>query len=230
MEELTVSFVFLQGVLSFFSPCFLPLLPAYLSFLTGQSVLSEDNFKPSKTLIKNSLFFVLGFSVVFVLLGATATALGSFLVQNVEVIRKIGGLFIIVFGVYSMGIIKIPFLMKEKKFNYAPKKAEAFPSFLLGISFSFGWSACIGPYLAPILTLSAYSETVYYGMLLLLIYSMGLAIPFLFLSITFGHVWKYVKRIYKYMRVIKIISGLILIIMGILIFMDKSYLLVNLFS
>ncbi len=230
MEELTLSFVFLQGAISFFSPCFLPLLPAYLSFLAGQSITEDNNYKPSKKLLTNSVFFVLGFTVVFVLLGATATALGSFLVQNVATIRMIGGIFIILFGLYNMGILKFPAFLKDKKFNYAPKRADILSSFLLGLSFSFGWSACIGPFLAPILTLSAYSETVYYGMFLLLIYSLGLAIPFLLIALFFGYVWKYVKRIYKYMHIIRFISGLLLVLMGILIFMNKSYMLIGIFQ
>ena len=230
MNGLTLPFVFLQGVVSFFSPCFLPLLPAYLSFLAGQGIINEKQYKTSKKLLINSSFFVLGFTVVFVLLGATATALGSFLVQNVVIIRKIGGIFIILFGLYNMGIIKLPLLLKEKKIHYSPKKASFASSFLLGISFSFGWSACIGPFLAPILTLSAYSETVYYGMLLLFIYSLGLAIPFLLIAFAFGHIWKYVQKIYKHMNIIRIISGLLLVVMGILIFMNRSYLLINLFQ
>lgn len=230
MDELTISFAFFQGVVSFFSPCFLPLLPAYLSFLAGQGVIEEQKFKTSKKLLINSVFFVLGFTIVFVLLGATATALGSFLIKNISVIRKVGGIFIILFGLYNMGILKIPMLLKEKKIHYSPQKASAASSLLLGISFSFGWSACIGPFLAPILTLSAYSETVSYGMLLLFVYSLGLAIPFLVIAIAFKYVWKHMQKIYKHMNVIKIISGVLLVLMGILIFMNRSYLLINLFQ
>lgn len=229
MEDLALPFVFLQGVISFLSPCFLPLLPAYLSYLTGQSILSDTDVKINKKLIFNSLSFVLGFTLVFVLLGMTATALGSLLVQNISFIRKIGGIFIIIFGLYNMGVIKIPLLLQEKRISYMPKKPAIISSFLLGISFSFGWSACIGPYLAPILALSAYSETLYYGMLLLFVYSMGLGLPFLLIAVTFSYIWTYIKRIYKYMGVIKIISGALLVIMGIIIFMEKSYLLINIF-
>lgn len=213
--------VFLQGMASFLSPCVLPLIPAYMTYLTGQSLetLSEDK-KAHKTLATNSIAFVLGFSIVFILLGAAATRLGSYMLRHQYTIQRISGVLIILFGLFHTGLIPIKILNYERRLNVKPKSRGFVPSMLIGMGFSVGWTPCIGPVLASVLILAANTQTLAVGMLYLAVYALGLGIPFLVLAMGARYLLKYLKGIYKYMNVIKIISGIILIIIGIMIFFN----------
>jgi len=216
--DLSVFIVFIQGMASFFSPCFLPLLPAYLTYLAGQSadVMMHDP-KAHKTLIWNGIVFVVGFSIVFVLLGATATGIGKFLLKNNEIFRKVSGVVVIIFGLFQMGIIPITFLNYEKRLQITSKAPGLLSSMLMGIGFSFGWTPCIGPVLSSVLILASRSATVWNGIGLLAVYSLGLGLPFIVLTVFLKYLWKYIKGIYKYMKAIKIASGAMLVLIGILI-------------
>ncbi|HZK34059.1 MAG TPA: cytochrome c biogenesis protein CcdA [Bacillota bacterium] len=213
--------VFLQGMASFLSPCVLPLIPAYLTYLTGQSLetLAHDK-KAHKTLTMNSIAFVLGFSIVFILLGAIATKLGSFMLAYQYTIQRISGVLIILFGLFHTGLIPIKALNYERRLNVKPSRRGFIPSLLIGMGFSIGWTPCIGPVLASVLILAANTQTVLLGMLYLAVYALGLGIPFLILAVGARYLLKYLKGIHKYMNLIKIISGVILIIIGLMIFFN----------
>ncbi len=219
--ELSVFIVFVQGMASFLSPCVLPLIPAYLTYLTGQS--AETMMRDTKAhmaLIWNGLAFVAGFTVVFVLLGATATGLGKFLLKNNDLFRYISGIIVIVFGLFHMGLIPISFLNYEKRIYYSGKRPGLISSMLMGISFSFGWTPCIGPVLSSVLILAGRSQTVWNGIGLLAVYSLGLGVPFIALTVFLRYLWKYLRGINKHMKAIKIASGSILVVIGILILTD----------
>lgn len=216
--DLSLLIVFLQGMASFLSPCVLPLIPAYLTYLTGQS--AEAMLHDSKaqwTLIWNGIAFVAGFTIVFILLGATATEIGKFLLKNNELFRQISGVVVIIFGLFHMGLVPISFLNYEKRLEFTGGKPGLFSSMLMGIGFSFGWTPCIGPVLSAVLILASRSSTVWSGVGLLAVYSLGLGIPFMVLSIFLKYLWKYIRGIYKYMKIIKIVSGAIMVVIGILI-------------
>ncbi len=216
MEPQDISFfvAFVAGILTFISPCVLPLVPVYLSFLSGQSAEEKTD---KKTIFFHALLFVLGFSCIFILLGASAGLIGNFLIEKLPLLRIIAGIFLVILGIYVLGIIKIPFLYRMKSFNIF-SKAKGYPaSFLVGISFSLGWTPCAGPILGGILVLTYASCTVLQGTLLLTVYSLGLGIPFLFCALILGRVSKILQRFNKYYRLVEMVSGLLLILIGIFI-------------
>lgn len=206
--------LFFAGIAAFVSPCVLPLLPAYIFYLAGKN--AKDMERPDAKLMINGLMFIFGFSVIFMLLGATATALGKYLLSNKQVIKIISGVVIIVFGVLQTGLIPLGFLNKEKRFQYAGNTG-LFSSFVMGAAFGFGWTPCISYTLMPALMLAANQQTVWQGVGMLGVYSLGFAVPFVILSIfiKFAVIW--LSRMKKFMGAFKIISGGIIILMGIAI-------------
>lgn len=220
--------VFLQGLASFLSPCVLPLIPAYLTYMTGQSIeiMMEDRDAHRK-LIYNSLAFVLGFSLVFVLLGIVATSIGQFLQSNRDIIRKISGIIIIFFGLFHTGLIPIKFLNYEKRLNMNKGNPGFFSSFLIGVGFSFGWSPCIGPILASVYIMASQASTLWRGITLLIVYAIGLGLPFFLIAVGLKFFWKYLQGLYKYMDKVKIISGILLVVVGLMIYFNAFYYLVG---
>lgn len=214
-----VSFAF--GVASFISPCILPLIPAYLSYITGASL---ENLKADAARYKTpllSLFFVLGFTVVFTLLGASANYLGSLLFYNRDAIRIAGAVLIMVFGLHLTGLFKIKFLYRQKKLN-AGRFVSGYPgAMVMGVVFAFGWTPCVGPVLASILTMASMEETVLRGMVLLFAYSLGIGAPFILTSLLLQKALKVFGKIKKYYNIIEIITGALLIFIGILLFFNK---------
>jgi len=206
---------FFEGILTFISPCILPMLPIYFIYLAGTSGGGKN------TLLLNSIGFVVGFTIVFVLLGATASTIGQFLAIHKEVIRKISGIIMIVFGLNFAGIIKLNFLNFEKRMDFKIGNLNFFSSILFGFVFAFGWSPCLGAFLGSAMLFAGNSSTILGGMLLLFVYSAGLAIPFIISAIIFENVKGVFKQIQKYSRLISIVSGLILIIAGLLVFTDS---------
>ena len=225
MDDVTLIAVFAAGILSFISPCVLPLVPGYISFISGVSFEElEKNHKSINVLIRVSLhavFFGLGFTVIFVSLGATATFLGNFLFSNLIILKRVAGAIIIVFGLHIAGLFRIRFLDYQKSFNFQNKQVRFVNSFVLGLAFSFAWVPCIGPILATILTYAATKETVAEGVILLIVYSLGLGVPFLLLAIGMGKFINILDRIKRHFRKIEIISGSLLILIGILILTDN---------
>jgi len=200
----------------------LPLIPSYITYITGLSFSDLDAEHPShvvrrKTML-HSLAFVSGFTVVFVLLGASATYIGSFLQEHMELLRKAGGLLIIAFGIHVTGLVPLKWLLGEKRVSLKHKPAGYLGSLLVGLAFAAGWTPCIGPILASILMIAATEEKVGHGIVLLLLYSIGLGVPFVLSSLAMHRFIQLFNRFKKYIRMFEIVTGFFLIIVGILIF------------
>lgn len=216
---------FVAGIASFLSPCVLPLVPGYISFMSGLSLEElSQGAKPGTTLRHagwESLFFVLGFSVIFTALGASASAVGEFLTAHLPIVSKIAGAIIIVFGLHMTGVITIPLLYMHKRADSSSIQPGYVGSFLMGLAFACGWTPCIGPILSGILALAATRETVGQGMRLLFTYSMGLGLPFILTGFAVGGFLRFFRHYKKYIRTGEIISGALLIAIGVLIFTDR---------
>ncbi len=219
--SVTATIAFLAGLASFLSPCVLPLVPAYLSYMSGASV--EDLMRPGghahalhRTGLK-SLFFVLGFSAVFIAMGATASTIGHILTAKANLVMKAGGILIIIFGLHMLGIFKIPSLYSEKRFHLSLSDIGVLGAFLIGVTFALGWTPCIGPVLASILALAANSETVAQGVGLLGIYSLGLGLPFIAAGFATGAVLRRLQNFKRYFRAVELASGALMLAVGITI-------------
>ncbi len=228
---------FFAGLLTFLSPCIFPLLPGYLSFMSGESIenLKEDKsdskYSPRFKAFLGALFFGLGFTIVFVALGASATSLGTFLKTYQRLLAQIGGIIVIIFGLHMMGVFKIKFLMKTVKVNYKKRSVPFFVNaFLLGIVFVLGWTPCIGPILTGILAVASQESSVSQGMMLLFIYSLGLWIPFLVASLAVNEVMSAIRKAGTLLLWVERIAGLLLIVIGILLVTDKMTVLSNWFT
>ncbi len=220
---------FLGGLLSFLSPCVLPLVPGYVSFMSGLTLeeLSKEAVEgdPVRHAGWESLFFVAGFALVFTMLGATATTVGRVLAEQAAIVSKIAGAVVILFGLHMTGLLPIKWLYYQKRANLASFKPGYAGSFLMGLAFAFGWTPCIGPVLGTILSLAATRETVGQGMGLLFVYSLGLGIPFIATAFAIGLFLRFFARYKKHIRTGEIIAGGLLIIIGLLMFFDKLKLL-----
>lgn len=224
-ENVSLFAAFTAGIISFISPCVLPLIPAYLSFISGVSVEEmKSRDKKSQVLKKvslNTILFILGFSVVFVALGASATFFGEFLLAKLSLFNKIAGVIIMILGVHLLGVFRIRFLDYEKRFHTKSRPLGLFGSFLVGLAFAFGWTPCIGPILAGILLVASNQDTVTKGVVLLSSYSLGLGIPFFVTAVSFHTFLSVFGWIKKHFRTVEIISGVFLIIVGFLIFIGS---------
>lgn len=221
MSAIGIPAALLAGVLSFLSPCVLPLVPAYLSYISGASVEELRSARGTSMMWRTgmrSVAFVLGFTVIFVLLGAGATWIGQALTSKLEVLTKVAGVVVVIFGLHTMGIFRIKALFAERRFHILPKNMGFFGAFLIGMMFAIGWTPCIGPVLSGIIAIAANSGTVYKGMVLLLFYSLGLGAPFLAAGFATGTLIKYLSSVKKYFRVVEIASGILLVIIGSMIF------------
>lgn len=218
--EITLITAFFAGIISFLSPCVLPLIPGYISFISGSSLkemMERENLKKIKhDVIWNSFAFVTGFSVIFISLGASATFIGKFLLQHLNTFSLIAGIVVIILGLHMTGIFKIKALYHEKRIHQSKEPMNLFESFLLGLAFAFGWTPCIGPILAGILAIAATGDSVGYGILLLSLYSLGLGIPFMLTAYSITFFFKWFTKMKKHMNKIEIIAGILLIIIGIL--------------
>lgn len=218
MENPTIVIALIAGILSFLSPCIFPLIPAYVSHLTGSLVQDNKINAEKKMLIFRSINFILGFSVVFVAMGASASFIGQFFAGNRMLIEKISGLLIIIFGMQMTGILTLRFLMLDKKWGTNQTKKGNAGSFLLGLAFGSGWTPCVGLALSSILLLAGSTETLYSGMFLLFVYSMGLGVPFLIISVMLTYSLGILKKINRWLPLLSRINGWILIGMGLLVF------------
>lgn len=216
MGNIKFFIVVIEGILSIFSPCILPILPIYLSMLSNSSVdeLRDSKFR-SGTLIKNTIFFALGISTTFFILGSSISALSTFLNANKNIIMIIGGIIIIFMGLFYLGIIKLDLLNREKRLNVNYKTMSPVSAFVLGFTFSFGWTPCIGPILASVLVMASTSDNLFASNLLIAIYTLGFILPFIIASIFYGKLFKKFDSVKKYMNEIKKISGIFIIIAGI---------------
>jgi cytochrome c-type biogenesis protein len=220
---ITLTAAFIAGLLSFLSPCVLPLLPSYISYITGITFgeLTRGESPPKRIrllTLAHSLLFIAGFTVIFVVLGMSLNFLGGFLPQHRDIIRKIGGAVVVFFGLCIAGVINPGFMQKEKKVELKAKPAGYAGSVLVGAAFAIGWTPCVGPILASILILSSTTGEAGKGAAMLLSYSMGLAVPFLVSSMLINNFLVYFKALKRYLRVISVVSGIFLVIIGVMIF------------
>ena len=214
------SLAFIAGFLTFASPCIFPLIPAYISYITG---ISFDGLKDAdrkavqrKTLL-HSLFFVLGFSSIFIALGASASLLGKVILANKVLLARIGGVIVILFGLYMMGVFRLGALDKEKRLTVKLEKGSIFGSFLLGVTFAAAWTPCVGPILGSILIYAGTQETMWEGMWLLTFYSLGIAVPFIISAFLVNSLLSLMPRLNKFLAAVKYICGILLVLIGILL-------------
>lgn len=210
--------------MAFLSPCVLPLIPSYLSYLTGISfsefsggLTKERKRRITRLTVFHSLGFILGFSVVFVLLGASITFLGKLLFQYQPLLKRLGGILIIFFGLVIMGVIKLPYLAKEKKFSYKKEGISILGSLLVGAAFAAAWTPCVGPILGSILIYASSTASIKAGIKLLIAFSLGLGLPFFLSALLINSLLVYIKKIEKYIRWVTVAAGVILIIFGFLL-------------
>lgn len=234
MEPVPYIAAFLGGLLAFFSPCVIPLIPAYISLVSGVSLnemitVREEKWRIRKVLLVNSSLFSLGFTFVFVLLGAGASFVGKFLLAQLAVLSRIAGIFIIILGLHISGLFRIKFLYYEKRFHLNRKPVGIGWSFLAGMAFAFGWTPCIGPILAGILVYAATKETMDQGILLLTVFSLGMALPFMATALLFDLVRK-VPLTSSILRRFEVVSGIFLVLIGVLIFSNEFQSLAGLFT
>ncbi|MFR6016635.1 MAG: cytochrome c biogenesis protein CcdA [Paraclostridium sordellii] len=223
MEKLNLAVVFIEGLLSFLSPCILPILPIYLSMLSNSSIESLKNGSFAKSsLFRNTLFFTLGISTTFFILGSSVSALSSFFNTNKDFIMIIGGIIIIFMGLFYMDIIKSSFLNKEKRFQLKAKEMNPITSFLLGFAFSFGWTPCIGPILASVLIMSSSADNTSTSYLLIGVYTIGFILPFIMVSLFYNKLVKSIDKVKDNMSKIKKFGGIILIVSGLVMVVHGS--------
>lgn len=224
MENVSFIMAFTAGVFSFLSPCVLPLIPAYISYLTGISFqeISKEPTKERKKQIRitttfHALSFILGFTIVFVLLGVSVTFLGKLLLEYQQVLKKVGGALIIFFGLVIIGVIKIPFLQKERKLSYKKGGVSVFGSILVGATFAIAWTPCVGPILGSILVYASSTASIKMGIKLLIAFSLGLGLPFFISGLAVNSFLIYFKKFGKYIHWVTIVAGTVFIIFGILL-------------
>ena len=218
--ELSILVAFVGGLFSFLSPCVLPLFPSYLSFITGMSVgdlSGELTAAARRRVLLHSVTFVLGFSLVFVALGASFSAAGQALFQYRDWIRIVGGVMIVVFGLYIAGLLSIGLFARTQQWQIRAKPAGYVGSFLVGVTFAIGWTPCVGPILGAILSLAGTAETVQRGVGLLIAYSAGLGVPFLLSAVALGSFLKFFKRYRPFIPVVERGAGFLLVIVGVLV-------------
>jgi len=218
---------FLAGVLSFLSPCVLPLVPGYVSLISGVSVeeLQAGNRALKKKVLLHAILFILGFTVVFIAFGAAATGIGNALGRYKEWILYVAGVVIILFGLHLTGLLTIPFLYRDARLNKVKTEPSPAGSFLLGFAFAFGWSPCIGPILAAVLKFAAEQNTMAKGIMLLAVYSMGLAVPFLITAMAVDWFMHFYGKFRVHLHKVEVASGVLLICLGVLVFYGKFGLL-----
>ena len=226
------------GLLSFLSPCVLPLVPAYLCFVAGTTLdrlVAVEGIDPamSRRVFVSALAFVIGFSTVFIIMGASASALNRLILENIEVIGKVAGAVIVVFGLHYMGLLKIPLLYREARINTTERPTSILGAYVIGLAFAFGWTPCVGPILATILTVAASREQLGYGVSLLATYALGLGIPFLLAALAVKPFMRFMQRFRRHLHKVEIAAGALLVVTGVLIFTNSlgqfSYYLLDVF-
>ncbi len=208
----------LAGIVSFLSPCVLPIVPPYLAFMSGVSVAEMQGGGSARfRAVTAALFFVMGLSTVFLLLGFTASAFGLFFLQNQQLLSQISGVVVIIFGLHFLSVFRIPFLDREARIDAGESGGSAFGAYILGLAFAFGWTPCIGPQLGAILSLAASEASVTRGTLLLGIYAAGLGIPFLLAALFLSRAMTLMNRIKRHMKLIERVMGVLLVVVGVML-------------
>lgn len=223
---------FFAGLVSFLSPCVLPLVPGYVSLISGVGVeeLKSQESQLLRKMMLNSISFILGFSVVFITLGAISTEVGQLLARYKSTLAQVAGVVIVLFGLHLTGIFRINALYADKRLHSVKGGSSAGGAFLIGFAFAFGWTPCVGPILAVILGFAAAQDSVFKGIILLAIYSLGLAVPFLITSFALERFLKFYGRFKSFMHAVEVFSGALLIALGILLVFGRFTLISNYLS
>ena len=226
ISQISLFAAFSAGLLSFISPCVLPLVPSYLSYITGLSVENlakvEERERFKSAIMVNAILFIAGFSTVFIAFGASASLIGQVLYEYQDIIRKIGGILIIIFGLYLLGILKLNIFMTERHLvHFESRPVGYLGSFLIGTAFAAGWTPCVGPVLGTILAYASTTESMSGGVMLLSAYSFGLGLPFFLTAFGMDTFLSYFKSLCSYLGGVSFVSGGLLILVGIMIFTDS---------
>lgn len=232
MTNVGIPAAFAAGLVSFLSPCVLPLVPGYVSLISGVGVeeLKAQETGVLRRVMLNSVAFVLGFSIVFVVLGALSTAVGQLASQYKSVLAQVAGVLVIVFGLHLTGILRIKALYADRRLHNVKGGSTPWGAFVIGFAFAFGWTPCVGPILSGILVIAAAQNSVGKGILLLTVYSLGLAVPFLLTALGIERFMKFYTGFRRHMHVVEVASGVLLIALGILLVFGKLTLLSQYFS
>ena len=223
---------FVAGLLSFLSPCVLPLVPGYVSLISGAGVeeLQSQETRLFRKVMLNSVAFIMGFSVVFITLGAISTEVGQLLARYKSILSQVAGVVIILFGLHLTGVFRINALYADKRLHNVKGSSTVFGAFVIGFAFAFGWTPCVGPILAVILGFAAEQDSVAKGILLLTIYSLGLAVPFLLTSLLMERFLKFYSRFRTHMHALEVASGALLVALGVLLLIGRFSMLSRYFS
>jgi cytochrome c-type biogenesis protein len=222
VTTLSIPAAAIAGVVSFLSPCVLPLVPGYLAFISGASVATFGTTTvPVSRIVTRAVAFVLGFTTIFVMLGASATQVGQFLAARGTLFAKVAGLVVILFGLHVLGALKIPALYREKRIQTSVQPRSHAGAFAIGAAFAFGWTPCIGPILGAVLTIAAVQDSMWQGMGLLTVYSLGLGVPFVLAALGASYLARFLARFRRFYHAVEIASGLLLIGVGALVFSGR---------
>ncbi|TLY27535.1 MAG: cytochrome c biogenesis protein CcdA [Nitrospirae bacterium] len=231
IHQISLFAAFTAGLLSFVSPCVLPLVPSYLSYITGLSVeqladaTQRQKFRTS--ILLNSLLFIAGFSAVFVAFGASASLIGQMLIVYQDYIRRIGGILIILFGLYLLGVLNLRFLQVERRLHFSSRPAGYLGSFLIGVAFAAGWTPCVGPVLGTILLYASTTDALLDGVTLLTFYSLGLGLPLFAAALGVDRFLDYFKQVRSYLWGVSAISGVFLVVVGVMIYANSLTLITS---
>ena len=229
-STVSLGVAFLAGLASFLSPCVLPIVPGYITFVTGQTLEELPTGSRSTARRRAALhatLFVLGFSLVFVALGATATVLGAALGRALPLLQQAGGVIVALFGLWMLGVLRVPALMRERRLHFAQKPAGMAGTLMVGVAFGAGWTPCVGPVLASILLYAGFSATMGRGMLLLGAYAFGLGLPFWLAAVGLNWYLAGVRRLTRWMRPIELVAGAMLVVVGVLLFTGRFAIMSN---
>jgi cytochrome c-type biogenesis protein len=225
IPQISLIAAFSAGLLSFVSPCVLPLVPSYISYITGLSVEqltdASERVKFKKAIVLNSLLFIAGFSSVFIAFGASASLLGQVLITYQDHIRRFGGALIVVFGLYLLGILNVSFLKMEHRFQFRSRPAGYLGSFLIGVAFAAGWTPCVGPVLGSILLYASTTDSLVSGVVLLTSYSLGLGLPLFLTALGVDRFLAYFKQARAYLWGVSTVSGVLLVVVGVMIYANS---------
>ncbi|HZS12723.1 MAG TPA: cytochrome c biogenesis protein CcdA [Nitrospirales bacterium] len=231
LQQVSVFAAFGAGLLSFVSPCVLPLVPSYISYITGLSLErlmdAQERQRFRRTIVINSLLFIAGFSTVFIAFGASASLIGQLLITYQDHIRRVGGLLIIVFGLYLLGVLNIRFFNTEKRLHFGTRPAGYLGSFLIGIAFAAGWTPCVGPVLGTILLYASTTDSLSSGIVLLSAYSLGLGLPLFATALGVDRFLSYFKQVRAYLWGVSTVSGVFLVIVGVMIYANSLTLITS---
>ncbi|OGW65749.1 MAG: cytochrome C biogenesis protein [Nitrospirae bacterium RIFCSPLOWO2_02_FULL_62_14] len=225
LNQIGLFAAFSAGLLSFVSPCVLPLVPSYISYISGLSIeqlsKAEDRSRFRKEIVVNSLLFIAGFSAVFISFGASASLIGQLLITYQDFVRKLGGVLIIIFGLYLLGVLNLSFLSTEKRFHFKSRPAGYLGSVLVGVAFAAGWTPCVGPVLGTILLYASTTDSLLNGVALLSAYSLGLGLPLFATALGVDRFLAYFKQVRAYLWGVSAVCGVFLIAVGVLIYANS---------